>query len=840
MLSAHELARLCERLGVSTEARAVIETIRSSPPARRVRSAAGNVSVRYPSRKMGVTIQAESHRVELAGLYEYEHDPLVLEFYDQPPAIKLVYAGKNGRQVSVWHTPDYFVLRSDAIGWEEWKTEAGLERLAETMPHRYVRDPDGLWRCPPGERFADPFGLFYRLRSSADIDWVFQRNLRFLEDYLGSAVPPLSKDIAEAILARVGQQPGIPLDELVRDLGETSGDDIYALIACNRLYVDLHTAPLAEPERVRLFRDTEIARACAVVGLAKSIGGGGVAEAHGQLAQASPADLREANRRHATITPHLAGLADVGGMASARTIRRWLARWRAAERIHGCGYIGLLPHWSQRGNRRRKLPEATLALIDQFLTDDYETLKQKRKFMVYAALVGTCEERGIPAPTYKTFVKAANWRPRQERVAKRQGSRAAVQAAPFCWELSLTTPRHGDRPFELAHLDHTQLDVELVCSRTGRNLGRPWATFLSDAFSRRLLAVCLTFDPPSYRSCMLALRECVRRHQRLPEAVVVDGGPEFASVYFETLLARYACAKKTRPAGRPRFGSVCERLFGTTNTRFVHTLAGNTQIMRQGHIVTKAVDPKGQARWTLGALSTRLSEWAYDVYDTLDHPALGQSPREAFASGLQLGGHRPQRNIPYDDDFCMLTLPTTRTGTAKLQPGRGVKIHYLYYWSDAFVNPDAEGTQVPVRYDPFDAGLAYAFVRKRWVRCISEHHARFAGRSEREVQLASAELRRRQQRHGQRLPITARLLADFLASLEAEEVVLEQRLRDAEAAGVLEPLVGDLGIDNSVITAFKAADAAEVVPDADTIAAMPSLTGAAAAGGEPLVIYEDY
>jgi putative transposase len=108
MLSAHELARLCEHLALSGEAKAIIETIRSSPPARRVRSAAGNVSVRYPSCKMGVTIQAESHRVELAGLYEYEHDQQVLEFYDQPPAIKLIYQAKNGRQVSVWHTPDYF------------------------------------------------------------------------------------------------------------------------------------------------------------------------------------------------------------------------------------------------------------------------------------------------------------------------------------------------------------------------------------------------------------------------------------------------------------------------------------------------------------------------------------------------------------------------------------------------------------------------------------------------------------------------------------------------------------------------------------------------------------
>ena len=836
MLATHELSRLCERLGLSAEARAIIDSIRSSPPARRVRSAAGNVSVRYPSRKMGVTIQAESHHVELAALYEYEHDPRTLEFYDQPPPIKLVYQAKCGRQVGVWHTPDYFVVRSDAAGWEEWKNEAGLERLAATMPNRYGRDETGHWRCPPGERLAEPFGLCYRLRSSADIDWVFQRNLRFLEDYL-ALEPTVIDEHSADILRLVLDQPGLPLDELIEQLGNPSVDDIYPLIASNRIYVDLHAAPLAEPERVRVFRDADVARAYALVGMQEPANGDLSAEAHGRLARASPADLREANRRHAIVSPYLVGMPVVQTTAPARTIRDWLARWRAAERIDGCGFIGLLPRLSESGNRLRKLPEATLALMDGFLDGDYETLKQKRKFTVYAALVRACEERGVAAPSYKTFARAANRRPRQEQIAKRQGPRAATQAAPFYWELSLTTPRHGDRPFELGHLDHTQLDVELVCSRTGRNLGRPWATFLSDAFSRRLLAVCLTFDPPSYRACMLALRECVRRHQRLPETVVVDGGPEFESVYFETLLARYGCAKKTRPAARPRFGSVCERLFGTTNTRFVHTLAGNTQLVRLRGKVTKGVDPKGQACWTLGALATRLCEWAYEVYDALDHLALGQSPREAFAAGLQLGGQRPQRRIAYDDDFRMLTLPTTQKGTAKLQPGRGVRLHCIYYWSDVFVDPEAEGTQVPVRYDPFDAGVAYAYVKKRWVRCISEHYARFAGRSEREVQLASAELRRRQQRHGQHLRITARQLADFLASLEAEEVVLEQRLRDTEARSVLEPLVGGPGFDKSVIAVLKAADAGGADLELDDV---PGRGGPGATSGEALVIYEDY
>ncbi len=284
------------------------------------------------------------------------------------------------------------------------------------------------------------------------------------------------------------------------------------------------------------------------------------------------------------------------------------------------------------------------------------------------------------------------------------GRRAAYQQEAFYWELELTTPRHGDRPFEICHLDHTQADIELVCSETGVNLGRPWVTFLSDAFSRRLLSTWLAFDSPSYRSCMMALRECVRRHGRLPQILVVDGGREFESVYFETLLARYECIRKTRPGAQPRFGSVCERIFGTAGTQFFHNLAGNTQITRNVRQVTKSVAPKTQALWTLGRLSERLNQWADEVYDTTDHPSLGQSPREAFALGLFQTGRRPQRLIPYTEEFLMWTRPTTDKGTAKVLPGRGVRIHNVLYWCEAFRNPQVEGAQVAVRYDPYDAG----------------------------------------------------------------------------------------------------------------------------------------
>lgn len=68
----------------------------------------------------------------------------------------------------------------------------------------------------------------------------------------------------------------------------------------------------------------------------------------------------------------------------------------------------------------------------------------------------------------------------------------------------------------------------------------------------------------------MALRLCVQRHQRLPQALVVDRGAECGSVSFETLLARSFMTKKERPAQQPRLGSVVERLFGTTTTAFLN------------------------------------------------------------------------------------------------------------------------------------------------------------------------------------------------------------------------------------------------------------------------------
>jgi len=57
----------------------------------------------------------------------------------------------------------------------------------------------------------------------------------------------------------------------------------------------------------------------------------------------------------------------------------------------------------------------------------------------------------------------------------------------------------------------------------------------------------------------------------------------------------------------------------------------------------------------------------------------------------------------------------------------------------------------------------------------------FQGRSEKEVMLASEELRRTRQCHSEQLSITATKLANFLESVEAQELLLQQRLTDTES-----------------------------------------------------------
>lgn len=871
MLSEKDFNDWCKECKVVGAARSLIEQIRSSEPSRQLQSRRKNVTGRYPSHKMGFTIQFESHRNELAHIYKLEQDEDVLEYYDQPPPIEIIYLSKHGRHNRHCYTPDFFVIWTNTAGWEECKTEKDLIQLAEDSPNRYQQGKNGQWYCLPGIEYAQRLGLSFHLRSDAEINWIFQQNIIWLEDYFQAESLIIDKAVATTARLVVEANQGITLATLLQTGQGVSADAIYTLIATKQLYVNLHTARLVEPEKVQVFLNQKIAFAyaqvstvgfsaitngcqlfqtpvgtsiswddqlwkvvntgTATIGLLRTDGilielpnaafeemilQGKIISLQPQTASAieveieqilrhaSPQDIAEANCRYQAIEPYLHTQSPT---YPPRSIRRWRDQYRKAAELYGSGYIGLLPNHQAKGNRTARLDEAVKAFMPQFIKEHYETPKQSCKFRVYEAFKRACEshEPKLIAPSQKRFYLEIKRRSGVEQTQKREGPRSAIQKEPFYWELLPTTPQHGDRPFEIVHIDHTQLDVELLSSLTAlitcrvdtvspvtrHNLGRPWATFMVDAYSRRLLAVYITFEEPSYRSCMMVLRVCVQRFRRLPQIIVVDNGPEFHSIYFEQLLAHFACTKKHRPPAVPRFGSVVERLFGTANTQLIHELSGNTQQLCQPRQVTKSFNPKGQAVWHLGDLYEYLCRWAYEVYDQRPHPALGQSPRTAFETGLILGGSRLHRRIEYNDTFRILTLPSPKQGKRIVQPGQGVKIHNIYYWAKAFRDPEIERTSVDVKYDPFDVSVTYALIRRQWVQCISTYYQYLQGRSEKELKLVSAELRRRKHNAGDSILNGDKELVKFLNSVEAKEGFwLEQHLRTVENRTVLAVIEG--------------------------------------------------
>ncbi len=439
-LTDEEFRAWCQRNAIEPATEAYLQRIRSSEPVRKVRSGASNVSGRYPSVKMGFSIQFESQHVELWGIYTMERDDDVLEFYDQPTRIQLHYHARSGRKTSPWHTPDFLVLRKDGAGFEEWKPADALDKLVVRMPERYQRAASGGWRCPPGETTAQSLGLSYRVRTSAEYHPLYIQNLKFLQDFWTHSFHVEAEQEAQ-VLEALSAYPGV----------------------------------------------------------------------------------------------------------------------------------------------------SVAALLDA----------------------------------------------------------------------------------------HPHLSVDVV-----------WAMLTS------------------------------------------------------------------------------QRIF------------------------TREVDPKRLAVWTLERFASRLCEYVHEVYDQMDHPALGQSPREAFEQGMTLAGSRSHRLIAYSEDFLMQTRPTTRTGTVKIHPSRGITVNGLHYWHDSMRASQVAGQTVHVRYEPYDMGVAYAYIGGQWLECIADAFALVHGRSEREWDLILEEWREQQRQHGRkRITLNGPLLAQFLQQLENDEALLLQRQRDLEEQAQREVLL---------------------------------------------------
>src|SRR5699024_1293330 len=169
------------------------------------------------------------------------------------------------------------------------------------------------------------------------------------------------------------------------------------------------------------------------------------------IAEASEKDLEEANKKYEIVTKYLNG-ENVDLNVTRRSLRNWVKKYNDAEELYGNGYVGLLHKTKKKENKNSKVPQKTEEIMNEVINQSYKNIKSKTAKQVYRELLVKCEELNIDPPSYQTLCTAINNLSIYEVEESIKGRRAAYKFEEFYTELEFTTPKHGERIFELAHI----------------------------------------------------------------------------------------------------------------------------------------------------------------------------------------------------------------------------------------------------------------------------------------------------------------------------------------------------------------------------------------------------
>lgn len=702
-MSIEEVTAYFARLGLSSLARELISSARNGAPARRV-SPAGSLNTpwRYASTKMGWTISVESSEEHTyAVLYEYDDE--IIEYWEQPFEVQFPVTAKNGHTRRTSYHPDFLVLKRDRVELVQVKTRQAIDELQRLNPNRWKLIGADVHDVAADTYFGD-FGLPHLIVSEGQINRIRADNCLLLMRAVDQ--PPL-KDLEKATqraVVHLEKEPISTLASLLEAIGTRDTTAILQMVHAKAIAVDLdfcrisrlHECPVAL-NSVTLHRYLEATNWHR--SLNPSIG-----------PHLAPEEVLEAYSRFQQVT----------GEVSPKRCPRTLQRWRAKLRGSGNDPFSLGPRVRFRGNRLRRLSPSETEVIERSISTHYLTPLSPPAQSCYGHylldLDSQIAQGRLPASTrpvsYVTYLKHCRQLDPEHAAMARGGRRLAnARRAPVAPELKCLKPL---RPFERGHIDHYTCDLHVVVAPefTNRATKRPWLTLLRDEFSGAVLAMSVSFLPPSRRSCMAVVRDCVRRHQRLPEAITVDNGKEFESAYFELLLAHYRISKQSRPPGAPRFGASVERVFGNL-AGFLKGLPGNTTNDARGRSASPEVRGQRQAKLDIYAAYQAIEAFFFQYFNLNPGSNQLQSPQHLLVSTL---GSFPFSGTPIAFDDAFLARTSLPIGKLKVDKGRGVR--HLDRWFSSAALMCANRRSVEAYQEPWDLNRLYVLVDGELVTCV--------------------------------------------------------------------------------------------------------------------------
>jgi putative transposase len=403
-----------------------------------------------------------------------------------------------------------------------------------------------------------------------------------------------------------------------------------------------------------------------------------------------------------------------------------LYRWHKRFLTSGEDVRALIPALKRRGNRCRKFSggdpekaEAVVKIINEVINEKY--LSRRRPTVasvcaaVYAKINSANQYRSVEDhllfPDKVSVYRIINRLDPFDVAKARYGERIAKEK----YSAIKQGPR-PTRPLERVEIDHTKLDMLVVDSETRLPIGRPWLTLALDVYSKMIVGIYISFDPPGYLTVMQCLRHAIKLKEYvkdkfpivkntwdtygIPELIVCDNGPEFHSTHFGDACLQLGINIHYAPVKRGQYKGSVERYFRTLNQQLLHEHPGTTF----SNILDKAdYDPKKNAVISFDALLEIVHIYVVDIYHQAIHRTLMSTPAQVWKAAVaEYPPSLPPRQAELD---VLLGCIEARTISTK-----GIELYSLFYNDERLARLRCTlgaGEKVTVKYDPTDLSVVY-------------------------------------------------------------------------------------------------------------------------------------
>lgn len=711
MLSDHQFHEYVLVHELSASAVQYIQEVRTSEPSRMIGvGATSNVVSFVPSEKMNFTISCESRAPERAFLLISESDEQVFEIWDQPQSVRIERSDKNGKKISNWYTGDFLILTVYGPVVVEVKSRNHLDVLMKRYPNDWISDDLTSFNYVPAEKAFSSLGLKFKVFVYSNEMRYFVNNLDLLQ-----SCRRVSTIVSESKLDKLFDESfAWTLSDLKDAMGLISFTELISLIDRGKLFIDLHSHLLSEPKGCLVVRDPRLLEEAKTLfnrdKLTNPLDQGGI-------------DFHlMPNEKYAKDA--LLKIEKINSGISSRSIRRWKNDVKEGEKVGLTPFQALIPKRYLSGNRQSKLPSKVFKFLQDHVFKNHVSARGLSIYRCYILYRVDAQDHHIEYPPvcWETYRQHIYRLPAGLIAGGRGGQRAANK------DSEPTDPAErllkSDLPWRLAAVDHYLADIYLIYFSDDGTVWvmRPWLTAMVDLCTGEVLAFAISFQSPSRKSVAKVVRECVRRHGKMPYEIIVDRGSDFKSVYFAALMAHLKCTYSLRPSAHPRYGSEVEGLFGEFKKQWLSQRKGNIADYKEARSFDGKFDPKKSAVLTL-----------FDFYNEFEafcswrgHKPKGIAVESALDRFNILSVEYPfiAKTVEFNDEFLLATAVDTSNYEIDFQ--RGIHIGPLFYWSPKLSLLRGRKTSTEVRIDPENPHLIYARINNVWEICLSSHANRFS------------------------------------------------------------------------------------------------------------------